>query len=290
MTVEDSLGRQVSLSKVPDRIVTTIPNTTEIILNLELTDKVVGVTALTSYLSYAPEIRDIAEEKEKVGKYNVSTEKISSLQPDLVVVDGLAQRNLLQQLENLGIPVYAANPKDIADIEEVVLELGYLTGKLETARQIISDMELKRLKLKQAVSELESRKSTLYIISSAIYTTGGNTFQGQLLELAGLENIFSDISGFKKVSDETIIKRNPELIISGPHGTVGLTMEKIRSRPGFRTIEAVKTESIIFLTKKQNSMISQPGTRVVDGAIKLFELAYDRTVKNSAHRSGHINR
>jgi len=276
VTVQDGLDREISLAEPAERIVATLPSTTEMVLRLGLAEKVVGVTSLIDYLAYVPEIQSIAQETEKIGGFEISTEKIASLNPDLVVVGASAQKDLLSRLKKLETEVYAVGSEGVADITEALLELGYLCGVLEEAQEIVGEMEFSRLRLQEAVSGLESRKRTLYIISKAIYTTGENTFQGKLLKMAGLRNVFSDISGFKKVSDEVIVERNPELILSGPHGTVGLTVEDLEERPGFDEIEAVREGEIVFLSKEENSMISQPGTRVIQGAIAVFEKVYGK--------------
>ena len=274
--VYDSSDHKVELEQTPGRVITTTPSTTEIGFDLGLSSAIVGVNSLTQYLSYAPNIQSAAEEKEKIGRFNISAEKIVSLKPDLVIADLGTQMELIKKLRDLEINVYAVGSGDLEDIQESVLDLGYLTDKYDRAQDIVARMLFKQFKLEEAVSKLEEKKRVLYIIDDTIYTTGPDTFLGNILEMAGLSNIFSDISGYKKVSDEVIIERNPEVIVSGPQEIVGLTEQKLKNRAGFNNIKAVKDGNIVFLTEEDNSMISQPATMVVDGAISLFEKVYDK--------------
>lgn len=277
--VEDDLGREVALSSIPNRIVTTVPSLTETVLDLGLEEKLVGTSSLTRYLNYVPRFRETAEKKESVGDYNIPLEKVVSLNPDLVIVDGFAQRDLVTQLEDLNIPVYAANPKTVRAIKEVVLEIGQLTGKLGRAKRIVGEMTYKEIKLDQALDDEEERKKVFYVIDKTIYTTGSDTFLSKILEKAGLINVFGTISGFKQVSDEEIVNKNPELIIVAADASIN--SEYISSRPGFSCISAVKNGDVLVLTQQLTSMISQPGTKIVDGAIELYETVYDNKVDTS---------
>jgi iron complex transport system substrate-binding protein len=76
--IVDDLGRNITLEKHPERIVSTAPSNTEILFALGLGDRVIGVT---EYCDYPPE----ATEKEKIGGFStVNIEKITSLNPDII--------------------------------------------------------------------------------------------------------------------------------------------------------------------------------------------------------------
>lgn len=275
-TVTDGLDRHVSLSGNPQRVVTTIVSTTEIALDLGLDERLVGVPDLIGYLSYIPELQEKAEKKQKVGGFNLSMEKIAALNPDLVIVDASAQKDAVSKLEDLGATVYAAGSKDIDEVRETILEIGYLTGTQDRAQEVVGEMVYKEVQLKGAVEDLEERKMTFYTISERMYTVGGNTFVGQALELAGLDNVFSDLSGYKPVSAEEIIERNPELIIVTED--MGLSAEDLKNEVGLKNVQAVEEGNVLVLSQGEDSMINQPGTKIVDGAINLFEKVYDREV------------
>ncbi len=276
-TVTDGLDREVSLSGNPERVVTTIVSTTEIALDLGLDEKLVGVPDLVKYLSYAPDLQEKAEEKEKVGGFSLSMEKIASLDPDLVLVDASAQKDSVSKLEDLGASVYAAGSKNIDEVRETILEIGYLTWTQDRAQEIVGEMVYKEAQLEEAVRELERRKSTFYTISERMYTAGENTFVGHALELAGLNNVFSDLSGFKPVSAEEIIDRNPGLIIATED--MGLSVEDLKNETGLKNVKAIEEENVLLLSQGEDSMINQPGTKIVDGAINLFEKVYDKEVQ-----------
>ncbi len=275
-TVTDSLGREVTIEEVPERVVTTIVSTTEIALDLGLDERLVGVPDLIQYLSYVPELQEIAEKKKKVGGFKLSIEKIASLNPGLVILDASAQKDMVSKIKDIGATVYAAGSRDIESVRETILEIGYLTGKLDRAQKIVGEIVYKETQLRDAVAKLDEKKSTFYTISKRMYTVGNNTFVGKALQLAGLNNVFGEISGFKPVNTEEIIKRNPELIIATED--MGLTAEDLRKDKGLEEVKAVQNGNVLLLPTGEDSMLNQPGTKIIDGAINLFEKVYDREV------------
>lgn len=272
-TVTDSLGRKVEVKGVPERIITTLPATTEIAFDLGLDEKIVGVYSNTEYLSYVPEIQAMANEKEKIGSFNLSYEKIASMNPDLVIA-GTAQKDDISKIKNVvGATVYVAGKKSIESVYESILEIGYLTGTSDRAQKIVGEMVWKRFRLEAAVETLNERKKVFYTISPQMFTLGDNTFVGEALQLAGMDNIFGEISGYKQVSTEEIVSKNPELIL-GTKG-MGLTVKELKDKPGIEGTKAVQEDNVLFLSNVEASMLNQPGTKIIDGAIKLFEKIYD---------------
>ncbi|MFW6111490.1 MAG: ABC transporter substrate-binding protein [Candidatus Bipolaricaulota bacterium] len=275
-TVTDGLGREVEVKGVPERIITTLPATTEIAFDLGLDEKIVGVYSDTEYLSYVPKIQAMADEKEKIGSFNLSYEKIASMDPDLVIA-GTAQRDDISKIKNVvGATVYVAGKKNIESVYESILEIGYLTGTSDRAQKIVGEMVWKRFRLEAAVETLNERKKVFYTISPEMFTLGDNTFVGEALQLAGLDNVFGEISGYKQVSTEEIVAKNPELIL-GTKG-MGLTVKELKDKPGIEGTKAVKEDNVLFLSNVEASMLNQPGTKIIEGAIKLFEKIYDTEV------------
>ena len=275
-TVRDGLGREVSIAGTPERIVTTIVSTTEIVLDLGVDERLVGVPDLVEYLSYVPELQEKAEEKEKVGGFKLSMEKIASLNPDLVIMDASAQKEAIDKIEKMGAAVYASGSKNLDEVRESILEIGYLVGNLDRAQEIVGEMAYRKLQLNEAVRQLEDRKKTFYTISQRMYTVGSNTFVGRALDLAGLDNVFGDISGYKPVSTEEIVQRNPELIIATED--MGLSVEELEKKTGLEKVRAVKEGNVLLLPTGEDSMLNQPGTKIIEGAINLFEKVYGKEV------------
>src|SRR5437870_5411285 len=92
--MKDQTGREVNISKTPLRIVSIVPSQTELLFDLGLDEKIVGVTKFCVH----PE--ELVKSKVKVGgTKNLNLEKIHSLEPDLIVAN--KEENKQEQVEEL---------------------------------------------------------------------------------------------------------------------------------------------------------------------------------------------
>lgn len=267
LTVTDSGGRSVTVSSEPQRIVSLAPSHTEILFALELGDKVVGVD---KFSNYPPE----AEKIEKVGGFSdPSLEKIASLQPDLVLGTGL-HKKLLPQLESLGAAVLLLESRDVEGALAHIQLVGRVTDRSRVAEQVVAEIRvrLERIKSKVQTVPQEQRPWVYYeVYSEPIMTVGPHTLIHQLIEWAGGRNIAYDAqTDYPEFSAEAVIQRNPEVIIFPSfHGTASLTVEKLRARPGWGSIRAVKEGRVYPIDA---DLISRPGPRLAEAAEELARL------------------
>ena len=120
-TFTDDLGREITIDKIPQRIVSHVPGITEMLFALDLEERVVGVS---DYCNYPPE----AELKPKVsGFFDPSVERIVALNPDLILTNGDVE-GLLTQLDNLGMTSIVLKPDDLDGILRDIQLLGRATG------------------------------------------------------------------------------------------------------------------------------------------------------------------
>src|SRR4030042_603159 len=108
--IVDGLGRQVTISAIPQRIVSLAPSNTEILFALGLGNKVVGDT---EYCSYPAD----AKTKPNVGGFStVDIEKVVSLRPDLVLATQIHSKTIIPALEKLGLTVVALTPSSLTGV------------------------------------------------------------------------------------------------------------------------------------------------------------------------------
>ena len=132
-TLTDDAGREITIEKVPQRIVSHVPSITETLFALNLGDRVVGVS---DYCNYPAE----AELKPNVGSfYNPSIEKIVAIAPDLVLTNEYTES--IKQLGNIGITFIVLDPNDIDGILNNIELLGKVTGTEKEAERLRNDME-----------------------------------------------------------------------------------------------------------------------------------------------------
>ena len=143
-------------STLPTRIVSTAPSITEMLYELELGDRVVGVT---SYCHYPPEVRS----KPKIGSYlNPNFETTLALKPDLVVVLK-EHRELAEKLRGFGLPVLELQHNALEGIFQSMLDLGKRTGADEIAELRVASIR-ERLEAIREQAEPLPKRSVMFIV------------------------------------------------------------------------------------------------------------------------------
>ena len=116
--ITDLKGRQITLDKVPERIVSLSPANTEILYAVGAGAKVVGVT---SFDDYPAEVKEI----EKIGTFEgPNLELIQKAKPDVVLAGGYIQEDLIASLEQLNIPVISTEATDFNSIFDSIALIG----------------------------------------------------------------------------------------------------------------------------------------------------------------------
>lgn len=118
LTLQDDLGRTVTLQAPPKRIVTMLPSVTETVCALGACDRIV---ATDDYSDWPESVKRLPKAG---GLYNPNPELIVSLKPDLVLVSKYGR--LYETLERAGLTVYAVRTETYEDIFKTVRTLGRL--------------------------------------------------------------------------------------------------------------------------------------------------------------------
>jgi iron complex transport system substrate-binding protein len=267
----DAMGRQVKIPKSVKRIVSMAPNVTEMLFAIDLDNEIVGVTDYCNY----PES---ARSKTKIGGYyNPNIEVILSLSPDLIVAtpDGYSKERI-EKLDQSGIPVFIVNPLKIDDMLESIILLGRITGKEETASQVVEDMRSRITAIKYEVSQIPMQKriKVFYEIGEdPLVTVGPDNFVNDLITTAGGINVAADApSSWPVYSVEAVIMKNPDVILTAPStmSSSDKNSQAIKWNK-YRTVSAVVSDKIYAVDP---DIMLRSGPRVVDGLEKLYLLFY----------------
>lgn len=270
LQITDQLGRAVTLNGTPQRIISLAPANTEILFALGLGDKIIGVT---SYCNYPAE----ALEKEQVGGFSTpDIEKIIDLEPDVVFVAPIHEAEIIPQLESLRIKVIALTPTTIAETYDAIEMVGMVTGVEEAATALIENMQSRIAAVTTLVANLseEERPNVFYIVwHDPPMTAGGNTLPGQLIELAGGKNIFTELSDYPPVSLESLVDREPDIIIAGTSMGSGKNapLEWAQSESCLQGTEARKSGMIFSIN---TDLTGRFGPRIVDALDEMLQLIH----------------
>ena len=256
ITLEDDLGRQLTLPAPAERVVSLAPGITESLFAIGAGEELVGVT---SYCSYPPEAR----QKTSVGGMtSPSIETITALSPDLVIatVEGNVREDVAA-LERIGIPVFVTNPRSLEGIRHSLRQLGALTGHGQEADRLAEQLKEREDSLRHEARTPPVR--TLLILAlRPLVVAGGKTFLDDLLSAAGAENLGALSAGsYPTMSREAIAVRDPEVLILMSDAGADTTA-LLEQFPEWRMLSAVRNRCLFIL---DSDLISRPGPRALEG-------------------------
>ncbi|MBQ4308288.1 MAG: ABC transporter substrate-binding protein [Lachnospiraceae bacterium] len=261
----DMAGHDVTLDAVPERVVALSAADCEILYAVGAGDTLVG---RGEYCDYPAEVLDLPSVQ---SGYDTNIEQIIELDPQVVIMSSMAQsEEQVQALEEAGITCVVSEAYDIEGIYTSVRMIGTLMGKDAEAEQVVSDMQAGFADL--AANPVEG--GTVYFevspLEYGLWTAGSGTFYNEIADMIGLENVFADVDGYAEISEEQVIERNPDYIVTITmyYGEGPTPTEEILSRTGWENVTAVQNEAILNL---QNDELSRPVPRLVDGAQMLYD-------------------
>jgi len=255
-TVIDGLGRKVTLARIPQRIVSTVPSNTEILYDLGLKDKVVAVT------SHCKKTCDISG-KAVIGGWSDKTivDKIVKLKPDLVLAFGGLQSPLAVEMKKRNINTFVFFPETVEQTLEQILLVGKLTGAAQAANNIVNKCRNNLGKIEEKFHDIpmEKRLKVLRLMSTEAMVIGRKSFQSDILRRAGAINIFEDIEeAYPIVSLEDVKAKDPDIIIFNRDNE----QEAIKwflEQPGWNELRAAKERRLMSISC---DYICHPNTRI----------------------------
>jgi len=263
----DALGREVEVASRPTRVVSLMPSVTEILFALGLGEYVVGVT---TYCNYPPEVAELVKQGRVVtvgGPGTVDLERVVALKPDLVLAMVSPHARLREKFEELNLRVvFLWDARNVDDVIASIRLVAGIFGVEENAEPVIRAIESSIAKVTSATSTA-SRPKVLYLIgppSWGLYSAGGDTFIGWLIEAAGGRNIARIYSSWPRLSREFIVSQDPEVvIISLMEADVRTLYDDIAANlPELLETTAWKSGRVYVITKEADDMVSRPGPRI----------------------------
>ncbi len=260
LTVRDALGRQVTIPRPPQRIISVAPSVTEILFALGRRDNVVGISDADDYP--AAGLRG----KARVGGVILNVERILALRPDLVVGVASLQRGQLERLIRLGLPVLAVEAHSLEETFAQISLLGRVTGRGAAADRLVGG-----LRARVSAVELRVRGRVLFRVYVEIWdeplqTAGTGTFIDDLVRRAGGRNLFADLRGWPQVAPEAVVRRDPDVILLTYAGR-----PRVAGRTGWAGVAALRRGRIYELDP---DLVSRPGPRLVDGLERIARLLH----------------
>lgn len=266
VTVTDMFGREVVLDEPATRIVALTASDCEILCALGCEEMLVG---RGEYCDYPASILDVPVVQSGA---DTNIEEILALDPQVVVMGDMAQsKEQVEMLEQNGIRTVVSNANDIEGVYTAIRLIGALTGREEEAEVLTGDMQTTFDSI--AADSANAGKTVFFEVSPlqwGLWTAGSGTFMDELAAMCGLTNAFADVEGWAAVSEEQVIARDPDYIVTITmyFGEGPTPEEEILGRPGWEDMKAVKSGGVLNI---DSDALSRPGPRLKDAALELYD-------------------
>ncbi|GAB3370574.1 ABC transporter substrate-binding protein [Micromonospora halotolerans] len=261
---------KLTLEKRPEKIVSLSPSATEMLFAVGAGKQVTAVDDQSNYPPEAP--------KSDLSGYQPNAEAIVGRSPDLVVLANDTNK-IVDQLTALKIPVLltpAATTLD--DTYQQITDLGKLTGHPAEADAVTKKMKDDVAAITKDLPQRAKKLTYYHELGPELYSATSKTFIGSIYALAGLQNIADPADadgkngGYPQLSQEVIVKANPDFVFLADTKCCKQTAETVKARSGWAGVTAVKNNQIVAL---DDDIASRWGPRVVD----LLKVIVDATAK-----------
>ncbi|UPL49924.1 helical backbone metal receptor [Hymenobacter sublimis] len=204
LTVTDQMGRRVVVPFPPQRIVSLVPSQTELLYDLGLGHRVVGVTKFCIHPAEARQQAAVVG-----GTKNFDFAKISACRPDLIL--GNKEENYQEGIEELArhYPVWMSDITTLTNALEMIRRVGLLTGQQHRAEPMAAAIAGSFAALAAAAPI----PAAYFIWRKPYMVAAAGTFIDELLARAGYQNVFGHLSRYPEITAQHLLQAAPRQIL-----------------------------------------------------------------------------
>ncbi|SDC54903.1 ABC transporter substrate-binding protein [Shouchella lonarensis] len=274
--ITDFTGKDIALKEAPKRVAALSNGDMDIIYAL-------GGHVVGRPTAHGPVTIPEAEEAAEVGStHEINLEKLASVEPDIVLGNAQMNQKDIPSVEKIGAKMVLTEAQSVTDIQSQITLFGELLQKEQQAQELNETMNKHISNLKESIGEEQIRTLLVYGAPGTYMAALPNSLSGNLLELAGGQNIASD---FPRLDDypqyahlnvERVIEADPQYVLLMSHGNPEEVkegfMKEMSQNQAWNALDAVQEERVFVLPT--DLFGTNPGTRVteaLDFLVKLFE-------------------
>lgn len=254
---------------LPKRLVCLTEETTETLYALGADDLIVGVSGFTVRPKHA------RKEKPTVSTYlDANIQKITELQPDVVLAWSDMQADICSQLVRAGIEVVCFNHRSVEGILSMIMRLGTLVGKTAEAELYVQQL-ITQLSHYAERGAQRSRRPRVYFEEWYDPLITGICWVSELIELCGGDDVFAEHRVFPDAkrrilaNPTDVVQRAPDIMLASWCGKM-FKPERVRTREGWGDIPAIRTNC---MEEIHSAIILQPGpAALTDGVQRIMEI------------------
>lgn len=276
-TMTDREGNEFTLPSKVEKIISTAPSNTEVLVALGLSDKLVAVD------KYSADVEGVSSDIPQIDFRNPDAETLIALEPDLIIASGhnkVGEEDPFQLVKEAGITVvYIPSSYSIDGIYGDIEFIGEITKTEKQAKELVSDVQKEVEAIKAIGDTITDKKKVYFEIGSgtSLYSFGNETFLNEMIEIIGAENIFANENSWISPTPEAVIDANPDVILTNVPDSNGVSViDEIKNRDGWDSITAVKEGQVYQIDKNSSS---RPSQNVVKALKEMAKAIYPNEYK-----------
>lgn len=265
-TVTQSNGTEYTIPVDVERIVGATPAVTEIIVGMGEGDKLVAID------NYSVDVEGIDPELPTFDTLAPDIEMLLGLNPQVLIASSTSQisdEDPYATLTEQGVTViYLDNSVSLEGIMEDISFLGDIVGNTEKAAEMNTAIQEKRDEISAIGSTIPTaeQKTVYFEIAPApdICTFGTGNFLNEIITLVGAKNAFGEEEGWINPNEETIINKNPDVILTNVNYGEEDQVKAIKARAGWDNISAVANDAVYMIDANASSRPTQNIVKAMD--------------------------
>lgn len=209
-------GKSVTVTALPEKVVTAGPNCTEVFCALGLAERVVGKFMENHSQGALPELKDAVDGIPTLFEGYPTLKDITDSGCDFIYASSwiFGDKLSIAELESAGITVFVSEAATLDDLWGELRDLGRIFGV--DAEELIKSETERIDAVTEALGDAEPKKVLVLdsLIGEQVYTAGGGNIETAYIESAGGVNVFAELSKpWDAVSREDVLASTPDYII-----------------------------------------------------------------------------
>jgi ABC-type Fe3+-hydroxamate transport system substrate-binding protein len=207
-TLIDQIGTTHTFETSPSRIISLVPSQTELLYDLGLEDKIIGITKFCVHPYHFKSTK-----KSVGGTKKVHFEKIRLLQPDIIICN--KEENTLEMVEQLRkiCPVWVTNIVTIEDNFQMITDFGQLFNCRTESQKWNDKLAFALTDFKNYIKDKEIKKAAYFIWKKPFMVAGSDNFINELLKLNHFENIYQNKGRYPEIELKKMrLEGDPDLV------------------------------------------------------------------------------
>ena len=252
----DNYGRTVTITKTPEKVLTLGPNCTELFAALGLEDYVIGRSLINHSRGPLDEYADAVNGIPELNYGSATREAILTSGADFIYAldwEISDEGCNIEEVAEYGMEVYVNSAVTLEEQYQEILDIGKIFGIEDRAEAYVADQKARIQTVQNKIAGQEPVDVLVYDSGNdGVFTCSGINFESLLIELAGGNNIFSDMDQKQwiTVSYEEILARNPDVILIHDYDSPSIEakIQEIKTNPTLSQLDCVKNERFASIT------------------------------------------